>query len=262
MDNQTRGGINIKTCVEEMELLSESILYRASVCYCYIPILQSVKKLSEFLHKKEKNYYDNLMHDRRKKSYLLGRYSAKRAISYLFGEDNLQEILIQPGVFSQPINSYSKGRDIQVSITHSGDFGAAVAFPEALPMGIDMEKIDPGKRDVMESQMTEAEKGLIRNLSRLDEKMLTLLWSTKESLSKVLKTGLTTPFYIYEIDGIKRRHNCFITYFKNFGQYKALSFTLGEYMCSISYPKSFDLNLNVEFLKYSLDSAGDDQQVI
>jgi phosphopantetheinyl transferase len=249
--------IYIKTYIERINFHTNNVDYEVSICYCFVISFSHYENLIKFLHKKETGYYDNLKHEKRKKSYLIGRYSAKRAISVLTNVDDLQEILIQPGVFNQPIISYKRSIDAQVSITHSGDFGAAVAFPEALPMGIDIEKIDPGKKDVMESQITNREKSLIKGMSGPDEKMLTLLWSAKESLSKVLKTGLTIPFDIYEIESIKHTQNCFIAFFKNFTQYKTLSFTLGQYMCSIAYPRLFNLNLDTKSLKYLFDLTGD-----
>ncbi|WP_165792004.1 4'-phosphopantetheinyl transferase family protein [Desulfocucumis palustris] len=184
------------------------------------------------------------------------------AISLLTGEDNLKKILIQQGIFNQPVNCYYNTGNIQVSIAHSDELGAAIAFPEASPMGIDVEKIDPKKTEVLQSQITKEEFVLFKNLHLSCEKILTLLWSTKESLSKVLKTGLTIPFQIYEISAIEVYQNHVITYFKNFRQYRTVSFTLGRYICSISYPKLLDLKFDVQSMNFLFDSNQYDELVI
>ena len=52
-----------------------------------------------------------------------------------------------------------------LSITHCNEFGAALVFLEAYPLWLDIEKIDPDKRDVLESQTTMLEKEGINALS-------------------------------------------------------------------------------------------------
>ena len=43
--------------------------------------LQSLLKMSHFLHESELRYYDSIKYEKRKISYLLGRIAAKNAIS-------------------------------------------------------------------------------------------------------------------------------------------------------------------------------------
>lgn len=77
---------------------------------------------------------------------------------------------------------------------------------------------------------------------------LTLLWTAKEALSKVLRTGLMTPFEIFEISKIEINDNYTMCYYKNFTQYKAISFTVYKYMCSMVYP----LKTRIKFDIYSV----------
>lgn len=108
------------------------------------------------LHIQERNYYNTLKFEKRIRSYLSGRFVAKQAIAALTGEDKLTHIGIQSGVFTQPIVISNK-QNIQVSITHCEDYGAALAFPEAHPMGIDLEKINSSQNGVLAAQITEFE---------------------------------------------------------------------------------------------------------
>lgn len=244
------GGIG-KMYVEEILLKRADHNYKATICLCYISSPVDYCKMEEALHWQESEYYHTLKYEKRKKSFLLGRYSAKMAYSAYVNEDNLRNILIQHGVFSQPVAVNQNGCNIQVSIAHDRDFGAAIAFPEAHPMGIDIEMVDREKAEVLAEQMTNNEIELIKRYhSHYD--MLTCLWTVKEGLSKVLKTGLTVPLYICEIKEIKMGCNCIFTYFTNFGQYKAVSYALGKYICSIVYPLYTEMNLDIRAIQHYL----------
>jgi 4'-phosphopantetheinyl transferase len=104
-------------------------------------------------------------------------------------------IFIQAGIFQQPVVVSGK-HNLQVSITHCDDFGAALAFPETDPMGIDIERIGPAQRAALERQMTEAEKERMNFLPVAYDMGITLLWTAKEALSKVLKLFLEKRWYL------------------------------------------------------------------
>lgn len=223
--------------------------FTAGICICHLPISSDYLGVLQHLHPQELSYYKTLTVEKRKKSYLLGRYSAKQAVSAFVGEENPQNILIKQGFFNHPIVISANNQNVQVSISHCEDMGATVAFPEAVPMGIDVEWVDPQKTNVLESQMTEKEKALIKSFPNSYNAMLVLLWTAKEALSKVLKTGLLTPFHIYEIDYLTANHSCIISNFRNFTQYKGISFNLGCYVCTIIHPKSIEICLNINHFK-------------
>ncbi len=221
---------------------------RATICFCHFSPTVHCEEMLKALHAEELQYYRTLKFEKRKESYLLGRYSAKRAVAAFMDESNLSKILIRQGIFNQPVIFYLNEKKIQVSITHCERLGAAVAFPETHPMAVDIEKINSNKNHVLETQMTEKEKELIRTFSVPYEEMLTLFWTVKESLSKTLRTGLTAQFHIYEVNKIEKKHDYVISYFENFYQYKALSFRLGDYVFSAVCPKKIDLKIDVAAL--------------
>ncbi|VBB05771.1 Hypothetical protein LUCI_0982 [Lucifera butyrica] len=104
-------------------------------------------------------------------------------------------------------------------------------------MGIDIEKIDSGKK-VFAKHLTAAEKRQMSVAPLSPETGLTLLWTVKEALAKVLKTGFMTPFEVFEISEIQFDNNCVICYYKNFTQYKAIAWVANQYICSIAQPLS------------------------
>jgi 4'-phosphopantetheinyl transferase len=239
---------NRSVYIDELDAIRSENIFKATLCCCFISGKADYEEIIRHLHPQERNYYDTLAFEKRIRSYLLGRLVAKQAVSALTGENFLNNINIQYGIFKQPIVVFTK-QNIQVSITHCDDFGAALAFPEAHPMGIDIEKINPHTADVLKSQITEAEEELIHSSVLSYELGHTLLWTAKEALSKVLKTGLMTPFEVFEIVKIELHDHYILCYYKNFAQYKVISFTIANYMCSIAHPLKSKLSFDVQSLK-------------
>jgi 4'-phosphopantetheinyl transferase len=210
--------MNQNIYVEELTLIRPNESFKASLCLCEFSMFARYEEIVDFLHPQEREYYETLKFQKRIQSYLIGRLSAKKAIASLVGDDNLAKILIQAGIFTQPITTYEDKQNIQVSISHCDNFGAAIAFPEAHPMGIDIEKISKEQNEVIEREVTESEIKFIKKMHFSYELMLTLLWTAKEALSKVLKTGLMTPFKIYEVDKFESQHDYMLCTYKNFAQ--------------------------------------------
>lgn len=219
---------------------------RAWISFCRFCSPACFDEAASCLHPRELDYYNALRFERRKGSYLIGRYSAKKAISALSGGKKIRDIFIQPGIFNQPVATVPTEKNIQVSISHCDNFGAALAFSEAYPMGVDIERTHAENADVLAGHMTGAEKEKINACCAAYEAGLTLAWTAKEALSKVLKTGLTAPFEIFEISKIENHGNYINCYFKNFGQYKVVSFDFYSMICSIAYP--FRMELRHDFL--------------
>ncbi len=236
-----------KEFIGELSLNRAEESFRAGVCFCFFEKSGNWLEKDSYLHPQEHEYFNALKFEKRRKDYLLGRYCAKRAIQVLEQDARPENIFIDHGVFSQPV-VINRG-NMQVSIAHSGSFGASVAFSESCPMGIDIERVDINKSDVLESQMTKEETKLIDLFPFSYQAALTSLWTSKESLSKALKTGLTTPFHSFEISRIEVEGRYVTGYFRNFAQYKAISFDLNNLVCSITYPKDFKLYIDVNSLE-------------
>lgn len=243
--------LNSNVYIERLNLIRSEHAFRAAFCFSFFSSRDNYEDLIKCLSTEERDYFNTLSFEKRINSYLLGRYVAKQAVAVLTGEDRLSNIIIQKGIFTQPIVVTDK--NIQVSITHCNNLGAAIAFPEAHPMGIDIEEINENKRNILEAQITKFEKEKVNFIPITYDMWLTLLWTAKEALSKVLKTGLMTPFEIYEIYKYELYDNFIICYYRNFPQYKVISFNIGSYMCSIVYPLKSQLVFNIiPFKKYYL----------
>lgn len=237
------------TYIEKLHLKRPHSEFEACLCISKLPFLELKEKRFQFLHPEELKYFDTLRFERRQKSYLLGRYSAKQALSLFLKEPDMTQISIHHGVFEYPIVRCESGKNAQISISHNDECGGAIAFPEEHPMAIDLEKIDLCKKEVIQTQCTPEELCLIQSLPLPDISQITLLWTVKEALSKAIKCGLMSPFKIFEIKDIESTSDYFVWTFRKFAQYKAISFTMGNTACSIVTPKKTEVVFHIKELK-------------
>lgn len=209
-----------------------------TAAYCFLA--ESSPKLPGYLyslHPREKDYYDRLRFARRKNSFLLGRAAAKLAVAELINVFDLKSILIDAGVFQFPVVRHVGTNNIQVSISHCDGWAVAVAFPEEHPLGVDLETVQRKNLEALAGHMTERERELLRPLALSAATGLTMLWTMKEGLSKVLRTGLTMDFKILELHALEAGESVIEGTYRNSIQYKALSFPSCEYVISLVLPK-------------------------
>lgn len=190
-----------------------------------------------FLHGSELSYFENIPYKRAKYQYLLSRYTAKCALARYLKGANIRAISIIKGIFSQPLINYSRPPIPDISLAHTRDVGACIVFPPEHPMGIDIEFPKDENLESIAQSITPREGSLRTKSLEIDLYFYTRLWTVKEALSKVLLTGLTTPLTVYEVNRLIIKENYTISYFKNFTQYKAISFWIGNCICSIVLPK-------------------------
>lgn len=194
-----------------------------------LPTLQSLK--DTFLHPDERSYFNTLTASKRQHSYLHGRYTAKQAIA-AYTDIMPASVKISAGVFQQPVLPIT---NVQLSLSHTDSWCIAVVFPEAHPMGVDVEFISPAIYETIHEIITSHERTLF---TVLDAGYLSLLWTIKEALSKTLRTGLMTPLQVYEVSEVVYKNGFFEACFTNFAQYKCLSWIAGDHAWSIVLPKN------------------------
>ena len=194
-----------------------------------------------FLHKSELKYLAKCNNEKKIHQFLQSRRLSKELLSIKLKEKNLTKIQIESGVFNQPLITYPSTSNPAISISHSDNCSACIITSESHPMGIDIEKIKNDKKEIIASQISLAEKEIIKKLPVNEHITHLQLWTAKEAISKVLKTGLMASFEIYETDSAKVSGNNTIFTFRNFGQYKAISFEVKGNICSLVLPKKTDL---------------------
>lgn len=190
----------------------------------------------EFLHDSELQALARMTMPKRAGDYLRGRYAAKRAIGMLRPDAVPCTQQIGAGVFGQPVLLPPNPAGLQLSISHSGAVGIALAVGAGHPMALDIEQFQDERTSVIESVLTPDELALAASIDQPRVQTLTLMWCMKEALSKVLKCGLTTPFHVLELSAIEADAAQLSGVFRHFSQYQAIAFVLGDYGCAIALP--------------------------
>lgn len=234
---------NTAVFIHKFKLMSPASNTFAVLCWTLFEKNINYAEILSYLHPSEKIHYNSLKYKKRSDTYLMGRLVAKRAIASITHENKLSNIILKSGIFGQPIisNNY---QSIQISITHSKTICAALAFPESHPMGIDIEYINSHNLDILKYQLTNNENNLLNSFPVDFNTGITLLWTVKESLAKILKTGILLPLDLLEISTVKKLNNMStLSLYKNFIQYKSISFIQYPYVCSLTFPANTNLSL-------------------
>jgi 4'-phosphopantetheinyl transferase len=196
--------------------------------------------LINYLSQFEKQVYEKFPSPKRQLTYLMGRYCAKKALIQLNGKVMPSDITIDAGHFGQPVPVHSKISNTQVSISHTRNGAVALAFPDSLLVGIDLELISRKNENIIRKLLTKSEKSLLNNyVGSSTEKVTTLFWSCKESLAKALKIGLFPVIKLYQIKNMEMidTENTFKITYKYFPQFETFSFISNENIFSITSPK-------------------------
>ena len=232
--------------VFSLELFRNDVRITAFFAFAIEEHYQNIfEKVQGFLHPNELIYFNNLKSEKRKFSYLTGRYCGKLAISQFLSETEMKDIEIRPGIFDQPIVRHHSIDTPEITISHCSDLAVAIAFPPGHIMGIDVEEIDFSKTHVFKSQLTQSE---IDKVDRsFDDSRIGfhLIWTAKEALSKALKCGLTVPFDILEVEQIGHfAESGYLSSYKNFAQYKCISWVWDKHLLSIALPRKTDMKMS------------------
>ena len=230
-----------KICIINIQLRRKNWQGKASLGLSSMPGDLLYGKKESFLHKNELKYLDQCDNEKKRFQYLQSRSLSKELLSKYLEEKDLTKIHIESGVFNQPLITYPSALNPAISISHSDNYSACIITPEIHPMGVDIEKIQNNKKEIIASQLSKSEKLLVKELPNIENITYLQLWTAKEAISKVLKTGLMAPFEIYEIEDLNISENYTIYTFKNFAQYKAISFEIKGNICSLVLPKKTNL---------------------
>ncbi|OMF96017.1 4'-phosphopantetheinyl transferase superfamily protein [Paenibacillus sp. FSL R7-0273] len=212
----------------ELEGVEPSASFRLTVA-----ALPPEAAAADYLSLSEQAEYARFQYPRRRCSYLLGKLSAKLALA---GEaDDLSAIAIEHGIMNQPVVS---GSSRKITVTHCDSLGAALAFDQRLLAGVDIELISEQARDALR-RITSVEEERLSSGPQQDmgqTAFLTLLWTAKEAMSKVLLTGFTVATELFEVKTLERRKYGVVGRFCNFPQFLSLSVLREEYIFSMVLP--------------------------
>ena len=193
---------------------------------------------ADWLHSEEAIYYQSLTSENRRKSYLLGRVSAKIAYQAATKIEKASSINIRTGVFKDPVIQNQTSIQWHVGITHTNTIAGALAFPATHPMALDMEELVSTRIEVMKTQCKSEELQWLQAAGLEGNVAAAVCWTAKEAISKALRTGMTCPFELLGLQSIHAHEDGGITgLFVNFHQYQFRSWILANKVLSIVLPK-------------------------
>ena len=156
----------------------------------------------ELLSASETTVFNNLHSAKRRKDWLLGRWTAKRvvqaaAVKSGAGRPADREISIlaakdgAPDVWLGEEGRLSRA-DFNISISHSGDIALCAAVtPAAHQLGADIELIEPRSPRFVEDFFTaEEQESVIQAPADSGDCLITAIWSGKEAALKAVRQGL------------------------------------------------------------------------
>ncbi|MCG8475007.1 MAG: 4'-phosphopantetheinyl transferase superfamily protein [Cytophagales bacterium] len=173
--------------------------------------------------------------EKRKNEFLLGRWAAKQAVIEIIPNLRLKEIAVLKGALGQPVLSVPCAENWSVSISHAENQAAALLFPEAFPMGLDIECKKSNIYQTVESALSRKERLQVSISS--DKNLCALqIWSAKEALAKVLKLGFSLSPQILEVSNISKEKNHLRAFYQKFDMYNAQFFLLADMLVALCFP--------------------------
>lgn len=210
--------------------------YTASLVVCSEASLSNLNFANVFSDL-ELTQFKGLKFEKRRQEVRLGTYVLKNAIRAA-QISNLRdsEISLMKDIFGRPTCDLDSGSAF-LSLSHSSSLAVGYAGSVRHPVGVDIEKIEARSAATAFSEMTSHE---IQNFGKLNlqpEEWKILNWSIKESYSKAIGVGLTTPFQILEVKEISEcGGSYFVSKLRNFGQFYVHSWIKNGYAFSFAVP--------------------------
>ena len=193
----------------------------------------------QWLHPTESSYYESITSDVRRSSFLLGRIAAKSALTRQLGSMQPEAIEIRSGLYQAPIVCAAAANPAQVSIAHTRTMACALAFPATHPMGIDLEDILPDRSQAMEHILNPSLPWSKRAITMAHPGMFCgpLRKPSPRPSARVLPS--IRLFEVRELMGVSA--SPLEGRYAHFGQFGFKSWTIGQRVLSLAYPKSCHL---------------------
>ena len=133
---------------------------------------------------------------KRRNDWSLGRWTAKHAVANYLGlalaPEALASIEIRPAASGAPeVFLNDQPAEVSISLSHSDGTAACAVAPAGAVTGCDLERIEPRSEAFIADYFTAEEQAMIAQAAPAErDRLVTVLWSAKESALKALRTGL------------------------------------------------------------------------
>jgi 4'-phosphopantetheinyl transferase len=133
---------------------------------------------------------------KRRADWRLGRWTVKRAVAaYLqlsLEAKQLVAIEVRPAASGAPVVFLdNQAADVSISLSHRDGIGSCAVVPPDGVVGCDLELVEPRSDAFLADYFTAEEQKFVgQSLPEDRDRLVSILWSAKESALKVLRTGL------------------------------------------------------------------------
>src|SRR6266536_6267749 len=151
---------------------------------------------NDWLSESEAARLDSMRFEKRRKDWRLGSWTAKLAVvayrNLSEHSQTLRDVEIRPATSGAPDVFFAgQPAPVTISLSHRDGIAICAVAPSSVALGCDLEIIEPRSESFIADYFTAEEKELVAR-ARADDRsrLLTLLWSGKESTLKALREGL------------------------------------------------------------------------
>lgn len=165
----------------------------------------------DWLTPHERDRAARMRYTKRRNEFLLGRWTAKRAIAQWLGHNDdapsLAAVEIRNGSDGAPFAlAHAATAPVALSMTDRAGWAVCAVHRPEVRLGCDLELVEPRSAAFVRDYLTASEQAVVHRAPTADERDLraNLLWSAKESALKVLRTGLrrdTRSVEVHLVDG-------------------------------------------------------------
>lgn len=200
---------------------------------------------NSYLHTQERQRRLTFEFPQRRDSFTIGRLAAKLALKCHLGDMSPNDIAIGSGVFHQPIIMGASVRccELGVSISHSDEICVAVIHHKGHPIGVDVEKLAAADVVPVLSDVDASLRQQFFKLSLNEYEAASILWVGRESLGKVLTTGMTVPPILYEPTSVLEAGAGFKLSYKTFTQYQTQVMAIDKAWLAMTFPAQTRVDL-------------------
>jgi 4'-phosphopantetheinyl transferase len=156
----------------------------------------------EWLSVRERAWLDRMRFPKRRLEYRLARWGAKAAVAAAYDGSLAGPVEIGHLPEGAPAG-YVAGTEIsrRISMTDRAGWAVCAVAPPGVEVGVDLELVEPRSSAFVRDYFTPAEQAVAINGAEPDPVVANLVWSAKESVLKVLRTGLRRDTRTVEVAG-------------------------------------------------------------
>ena len=216
--------------------------------YWYTQDFKNLPKDNDWLTQQEKQILENLKFLKRRNEWRLGRWTAKNAVQKYFESQKhltFQDIHILTRENRSPyIKIDNHENNIALSISHRERKALSAVSDNFNAIGCDLELIETRSELFITDYFTPNEVNIVTSHPDQKDIIANLIWSAKESVSKVVQLGLNLSTHDVDVHTIQ---------FENSSEWNDMDITLnnsnsfygkwkqlGNYIITVAAPKLFD----------------------